>query len=49
MTVRLTRITFEHHVRIWRLRLDPDATGAGDKVGDLVGFGGDPRRPDGGG
>lgn len=46
MTVRFARITFERHIRIWRLRLDPDATGAGDKVGDLVGFGGDPRRPD---
>ncbi|QKS17890.1 hypothetical protein HUN59_18180 [Curtobacterium sp. Csp2] len=46
MTDRLARITFEHHHRVWRLRLDPDATGAGDKAGDLIGFGGDPRRPD---
>ncbi|MET3452199.1 hypothetical protein [Curtobacterium sp. 1544] len=46
MPVRLARITYERHIRIWRLRLDPDAAGAGDKFGDLVGFGGDPRRPD---
>lgn len=37
MTVRLARITYERHIRVWRLRLDPDATGAADKVGDLIG------------
>lgn len=46
MTVRLARITYERHHRVWRLRHDADAIGAGDKVGDLVGFGGDPRRPE---
>lgn len=46
MTVRLAYITYERYHRVWRLRLDPDAIGDGDKVGDLVGFGGDPRRPE---
>jgi hypothetical protein len=45
MPVRLARITYERHARVWRLRLDPDANGTGDKVGDLVGFGRDPRQP----
>ncbi|WP_284760502.1 hypothetical protein [Curtobacterium sp. MEB011] len=40
MPVRLASITYERHIRIWRLRLEPDATGAGDKAGDLVRFGG---------
>jgi len=29
MTVRLARINYERHLRAWRLRLDPDATGDG--------------------
>lgn len=46
MTVRLARITYERHIRVWRLRLDPEATGAGDKVGDLIGFSGNIHGPD---
>lgn len=46
MTVRLARITYERHVRVWRLRLDPDATGDGDNAGDLIGFSGNVRDPD---
>jgi hypothetical protein len=46
MTVRLARITLERPFRVWRLRLDPDATGAGDKVGDLIGFSGNIHHPD---
>lgn len=46
MTVRLAYITYERHSHVWRLRLDPDAPAAGHKVGNLVGFGGDPRRPE---
>lgn len=46
MTVRLARLTYERHLRVWRLRLDPDATGAGGKVGDLVGFSGNIHHPD---
>ncbi|WP_420366048.1 hypothetical protein AAEP80_04095 [Curtobacterium sp. L3-7] len=46
MTVRLARLTYERHIGIWRLRLDPDETGAGDKAGDLIGFSGDIHDPD---
>lgn len=46
MTVRLARITYERHLRVWRLRLAPDATGAGDRVGDLIGFSGNIHHPD---
>lgn len=46
MTIRLAHISYEPHHRVWRLRLDPDATGAGDKAGDLVGFSGNVRHPD---
>lgn len=45
MTDRLARITYERHIRVWRLRLDPDATGARGKVGDLIGFSGDIHHP----
>jgi len=46
MTVRLARITHEGHHRVWRLRVDPDATGDGDKAGDLIGFSGNVRDSD---
>ncbi|PZE89096.1 hypothetical protein DEJ00_12310 [Curtobacterium sp. MCLR17_039] len=46
MTVRLARINYERHLRAWRLRLDPDATGDGDNAGDLIGFSGNIRDPD---
>ncbi len=46
MTVRLTRINYERHLRVWRLRLDPDATGDGDNAGDLIGLSGNIRDPD---
>lgn len=46
MPVRLACITYERHIRVWRLRLDPDETGAGDKVGDLIGFSGNIHDPD---
>lgn len=46
MTVRLAHISYEAHHRVWRLRLDPDATGVGDRVGDLIGFSGNIRDPE---
>lgn len=46
MVVRLAHITLERPLRVWRLRLDPDATGDGDKAGDLIGFSGNIRDPD---
>lgn len=46
MPVRLARISYERHLHVWRLRLDPDATGSGDKVYDLIGFSGNIRDPD---
>jgi hypothetical protein len=46
MTVRLARINYERHLRVWRLRLGLDATGDGDKVYDLIGFSGNIRAPD---
>jgi hypothetical protein len=45
MSVRLAHIANEAH-RLWRLRLDPDATGTGDKAGDLISFSGDIHHPE---
>jgi hypothetical protein len=46
MTIHLSSITVERHLRVWRLRLDLDGTGAGDKAGDLLGFNGNVHQPD---
>ncbi|PYY34460.1 MULTISPECIES: hypothetical protein [unclassified Curtobacterium] len=46
MTVRIAHISYEPHHRVWRLRLDPDATGTGDKAGDLIGFSGNIHEPE---
>lgn len=44
MTVRFAHITYERQIHVWRLRF-PEASGSSDKIGDLIGFGGDARRP----
>ena len=45
MSVRLAHLFFDRDKNVWKLRLDPDDSGNGDKLNELEEFGGDISNP----